>query len=297
MTKPNEMSHEPDAQGSGDDLFSLLLTLLENFWLLVAISLGGGLIALTLAFLTPARYISTATLDPVAGLPLDVNHPFVALREERRKLLPLLLNSPDTLARSRERVQLGGGLGDAQVRTRPDGTISLQVRGTTPQSAKALADAMIAVAVEKTRPEANEVVRLEAEFKSMNDQIQALRKGRDALQLRLAASDTPGDVSGQIASNLGAVISDVEALERRMTFNRLITAGAPTQVVLEAPTTPVRPVGLGRLAWMALGTIAGLMVGLTWIFLRASLREYRLNTEQTARVHALLARLTFSRKS
>lgn len=296
MADPTEMSQEVTAQGSSGDFFSLLLKLLENIWLLLAVSLGSGLIGLTFASLTPARYISAAAIDPVAGLPLDVDNPFLALREERRKLLPLLLNSPDTLAQSRERVQMSRGLGDVQVRARPDGTIHLRVSGPTPQAAKALADAVIAVAMEKTRPEANELIRLEAEFKSMNDQAQALRKAGESLRLRLAAADSMGDVSGQLASNLGSVIGNIDTLERRMTFNRLLIAGAAVQVVLETPTTPVKPAGLGSLAWLAIGVIAGLMLGLTWIFLRESLRHYRPTPEQAARMRAQFARFSFTRK-
>lgn len=296
MADPTEMSQEVTAQGSSDDFFSLLLKLLENSWLLLAVSLGSGLIGLTFASLTPARYISAAAIDPVAGLPLDVDNPFLALREERRKLLPLLLNSPDTLAQSRERVQMSRGLGDVQVRARPDGTIHLRVSGPTPQAAKALADAVIAVALEKTRPEANELIRLEAEFKSMNDQAQALRKAGEFLRLRLAAADSMGDVSGQLASNLGSVIGNIDTLERRMTFNRLLIAGAAVQVVLETPTTPVKPAGLGSLAWLAIGVIAGFMLGLTWIFLRESLGHYRPTPEQAARMRAQFARFSFTRK-
>lgn len=292
------MSHEPDAQSSGDDLFSLLLTLLENLWLLIGFSLGMGFIALALSFLTAAKYISTATIDPIAGLPLDVEHQaFLALREEREKLVPLLLKSPDTLHRSRERIQLGDGVGDVQVKARPDGTISLQVRGPTPQISKTLADTLIATALEKTRPSADELSKLDAEFQSMSEQAQALRKASDSLRIRLAAAEAGEDLSGQLASNLGAVIREAGALERRMAFNRLISSGATAQVVLEAPVTANKRAGLGRLVWLALGGVTGLMLGLTWVFLRESFRQYRPHPEHTSRMRALFARWPFIHKS
>ncbi|MGC4367119.1 hypothetical protein [Hydrogenophaga sp. R2] len=297
MKDPTEMSHELGTQAGGDDPFSLLLTVLENLWLLLGCSLGAGLIALAFALLTPARYISTATIDPVAGLPLEVDHQaLLTLRGERQKLLPLLLKSPDTMSRSRQRIQLGSEVVVAQVRARPDGSISLQVQGPTPQAAQVLAQTLIDVALEKSRPSADELIRLEAEFRSMDEQAQALRRAAESLRLRLAAADANGDVSGQLASNLGAVIGNIDTLERRMSFNRLIATGATEDVVLEAPTTPVKAAGLGHLAWLALGTMAGLMAGLIGIFLRESFRQFRPHPEQAARMRALFARWPFARK-
>lgn len=285
------------APEGSDDLFSFLLTLLENSRTLICFSLGAGLIALTLAFWIPARYVSAAMIDPVAGLPLDIDHQaFLALREERQKLLPLILRSPDTLSQSRERLNLGSDVGSSQVKVHTDGTISIQIQAPTPETAKALADALITVALEKTQPSETEIVRLETELKSLVEQIHALRRAGESLRTRLSRTDPANDLSGQLASNLGSVIRETSTLERRIAFTQLIISGADTQVVLEPPEIPIKPAGLGHLAWLAVGAIVGLMMGLTWILLSQSFSTWRSSPGPTARIEAISTKLPFTRK-
>lgn len=296
MIDTHSIPNEPTASEGTDDLFSLLLILLENFWVLVGFGVGVGLLALTAASMTPTRYTSTALIDPVAGLPLSVDHHALpVLRDERQKLLPLVLAAPDTLAKAVERRQVPAHHGDVLVNRRPDGTIGLQATSTTPQNAKDLADTVIEVALEKTRPVPTELAVLVQELETLNEQAEALRKAGEGLRMRVATGDER-DASGQIASNLGVIVGQIGALESRITFNQLIITGMTDQVILEAPTVPVRPSGLKPVAWLLLGAVAGILIGSIWILLRESFKQYRPGPELSARMHALSVRLPFIRK-
>lgn len=296
MTDTHSIPNEPTASGGTDDLFSLLLILLESFWVLVGFGVGVGLLALTAAYMTPTRYTSAALIDPVAGLPLSVDHHALPLlRDERQKLLPLVLAAPDTLAKAVERRQVSARQGDVLVNRRPDGTISLQATSTTPQNAKNLADTVIEVALEKTRPGPAELALLLQELKTLNEQAEALRKADEALRMRVATGNER-DASGQIAGNLGVIVGQIGALESRMRFNQMIITGMTDRVILEAPTVPVRPSGLKPVAWLLLGAVAGILIGSIWILLREAFKQYRPDPELSARMHALSVRLPLIKK-
>jgi uncharacterized protein involved in exopolysaccharide biosynthesis len=295
MTDTHSIPSEPTASEGTDDLFSLLLVLLENFWVLVSFGVGVGLLALTAAYMTPTRYTSTALIDPVAGMPLSDHREFPVLRDERQKLLPLVLAAPDTLAKAVERRQVPARKGDVLVNRRSDGTISLQATSTTPQNAKVLANTVIEVALEKTRPGPAELALLLQKLKTLNEQAEALRKAGEALRMRVATGDER-DASGQIAGNLGVIFGQIGVLESRITFNQLIITGMTDQVILEAPTVPVRPSGLKPVAWLLLGAVAGILIGSIWILLKESFKQYRPGPELSARMHALSVRLPFIRK-
>ncbi len=244
------------------DFFDVLLTLAENFWLLLVGPIVTGALVYGITFLLPQTFESTATLRAEADAAsymttatvLDAalnNLGFLkGLSEEEAELARIDLQS-------RVSTQVG----------RNDKLVTLSVAANSPAAAQNMASEILKQTFAGLRPKGAELKGLETQKAALEQQIIELQTTSKTAQKLLDESSPAGNM-GLLAES----ISSLSAAQIRMQETLLIVEkrmrGLTDEELLQPPTLPKRPIAPKKWLTAVLAALAAGIVLLVFVFLR-----------------------------
>ena len=278
-----ELSSELD---NNVDLFDILLTIAENFRLLVLGSLFAGACTYGMAFLLPPKFESTAVLRAESSV-------------------ATMMTSPSALHTSLEKLGYLEGLNDAaaedareelakNVRAsvgRNDQLVTLTVAGKSPAVAQALNREILNYVYEMSRPKPFEVNRLEIEKDALTQQVADLITTLRRAQ-HLLGEASPSANLGALAESISSITSNLISLRERLRSIDSTLRGMADEILIQHPTLAQKPVAPRKGMLAALVTLGTGFFLLLFVFTR---HAWTTSSSHEQRLRALKRKFAFTR--
>lgn len=244
------------------DFFDVLLTLAENFWLLLLGPLVVGLLVYGVTFLVPQTFESTATLRAEAD---------AASYMTTASVLDAALNNLGFLKDlSEEEADLARIDLQKRVSTqvgRNDKLVTLSVAANSPAAAQSMASEILKQTFAGLRPKGTELKRLETQKAALEQQISELQTTSKTAQKLLDESSPAGNM-GLLAESISSLsAAQIRMQETLLNVEKKIQ-GLTDEDLLQPPTLPKRPIAPKKWLTALLGALAAGIVLLVFVFLR-----------------------------
>ena len=244
------------------DLLDILVTLAENFKLLILGPLLVGICALGIAYIVPQTFESIAVLkaeqataslmttasvlDPVAA---DLGLTKVDSAEEARKLL-------------REQIKVSVG--------RNDKLLTLTVSAPAPQQAQAIANAVLQQTYVQSRPKGSDLTRLEIQLKDAKARTKSAEDAAGALLKRMESNGAAG--STESARGYAELLNVAAAAQNQVAALQAQLEGLTDAQLIQAPTLPEKA-SKPKKGLIAIGaTLAAGLALMLFVFVRQAVR-------------------------
>ncbi|WP_051303526.1 Wzz/FepE/Etk N-terminal domain-containing protein [Comamonas composti] len=282
-------SHEPSstpatAEALEIDALDFLLTLAENWKLLVFIPLVAGLAAFGIGFALPQTFESTSVLS-VERPNSRLTAPLVASLAQSADVLDQLLPkagfdaqlSP-TQARKELQKQLQVNVG------KQDKLLTIITRASTPQAAQQLNQALLALVYPLTRPKGLEKSQLKAQLTGEKKRLAEASQ----LEQETAAQLASGRVTEATSRLYGELLGANSARQRRIAELELQLAGLGTDDLTQTPTLTEQAVKPKKAFIAMVTTLLSGMVLLFFVLARQALNTVRQSSpEQAAKIASI----------
>lgn len=300
------MNHfpEPATGETALDLFDLLLTLAEGAWKILAGALVAAALALGTTFLLPARYESVAVIDPALNIPLREGDAATTLRSDFAQRVPGLLVSPEVRASALASTGIDPStLPREPVTVRPHqsndpipraGLIELRTKAPTPALAQTLATAILQSAYEQSRPAGPRLQQLDAEGKTLGEQLAELQRTLQRIESVIQAEGLSPTEFGSLAHAQATNIANTAQVQRKMEINKAQLEGLSARSLVTPPTLADTPAGPSRALVVLVGAVAGAFIVSVLILFRLACQHLQPTPAHRARLQALQIR--FGRK-
>jgi LPS O-antigen subunit length determinant protein (WzzB/FepE family) len=296
-------SSDPSTEASSIDLLDVLLTLAESAWLILAGAVLAGCLAFGATFLAPIRYESVAVISPPPDLPLRGEDAAFKPFADTIPKIPTLLASPMVLAEALERTRIDASQlpGDPVTLSpaRADGSLELRVVSRTPEQAQQLASAILDAAHQRSKVVEERRKHVDAEFRSLRDQLTALRLTHQKLQTFMKEAISPAEL-GSLANAEALNIGHTRSLQLQFDVSQnqleILTIGVARLEALSERSLSQRPslathtTGPSRAIAALVAAIGGGFVVAVFALMRRSYRSVVVSPSNQARWKALTAR-------
>ena len=280
----------PDHKSAADDeidLLDLLVTLAENIKLLILAPLTAGLLAFVMMSSSIAIFESSFILQYQKKVGL-IDKPIDLLTITQ---LNELVTSPAVLADT-AKAQKTNGQEDWAILLKQPGAITARVqrntsqvqvtvKGPNPQTAQAMAQALLKATLENSQPksEALKVLQTAAE----KDQA-ALANAR-LLEFRIsnALNDSKG-IDPIMAQAYTTLLGTMSNLTLAVELSQLKIQGLTETEVISQPTLPNAPATTKRTLVTAIAVLATGFALLLWVFMRKALQDASLDPVSASKI-------------
>jgi len=282
------------------DLQDLLLTIAENFRLLVLGSLFVGALAYGAAFLMPETYESSAILKIDA--PNETQESGFVNAGMSPADMAALITTNAVLSRSlRSLGQLNGTdereaedrlnelRGNVNVKVgRADGLLTLKVTAPSAAAAEKTANTILKSAFEESRSRDADHDKLQAEVVLTKQLLAELEDASDLARNRLAKAkvSASADIGEQADTLARLAISRIELQNRLHLLERRAT-GVSDSNLLQGPTLPLSPVSPRKALIALLGALGSGFALLMFVFMRQAWKTNSMTEQQRQRWLAL----------
>lgn len=264
-------------------MLDVLLTLAENFKLLIIGPLVVGLCALGVGFMLPPVYQSVAMLQAdQATASLMVTAPVL---DTVIAGLGLAKNGTLEEARRQLRAQIKTAIG------RSDKLLTLTVSARTAQKAQAIAHAVLQQTYQESRPKGSVRARLATQLAEAQVRLKNAQNAAASLLKRLELNGSNASGAAEVARGYAELLSATGAAQTQISGLETQLEGLSDSLLVQPPTLPERP-SQPKKGLMAIGaTLAAGLALLLFIFMRQAFRktaEDRVALEKWARIrHSL----------
>ena len=259
-------SHGNPVEQAEFSVLDIVVTLVENFKLLIIGPLIVGLCALGLGYVLPKTFESVAVLqadqsiaslmttaavlDPVA---IKLGMHKVASAEEARRAL--LKNMKTVVGKT-------------------DKLLTLTVLASTPQLAQATANALIEQTYLQSRPKGSVRARLEQQLVAVKKRLKDSTSVADNLFERLGSTTTSSVNNGaELARGYADLLNLIVGAQKQSSELQGLLEGLSESMLVQAPTLPQNP-SQPKKALLAIGaTLATGLALLLFIFIREAVRN------------------------
>lgn len=294
-----EIQHNSVEVDDTIDLQDLLLTIAENFRLLVFGSLLVGVLAYGAAFLIPETYESSAILKIDA--PTDAKESGFMNAGMSPADVAALITSKAVLNRSlRSLGQLDGTdereaedrldelRGNVSVKVgRADGLLTLKVTAPSAAVAEKTASTILKFAFEESRPGDADQEKLQAEVVLIKQLLAELEDASDLARNRLAkAKESANADIGEQADTLARLAINRIELQNSLYQLERRAVGVSDSNLLQAPTLPLSPVSPRKALIALLATLGSGFTLLMFVFMR---QAWKTNSMTELQRHRWLA--------
>lgn len=295
-----EIQHNSVEVDNTIDLQDLLLTVAENFRLLVFGSLLVGVLAYGAAFLIPETYESSAILKIDA--PTDAKESGFMNAGMSPADVAALITSKAVLNRSlRSLGQLDGTdereaedrldelRGNVSVKVgRADGLLTLKVTAPSAAAAEKTAITILKFVFEESRSRYADQDKLQAEVVLTKQLLAELEDASDLARNRLAkAKESASADIGEQADTLARLAINRIELQNSLYQLERRAAGVSDSNLLQAPTLPLSPVSPRKALIGLLATLGSGFALLMFVFLRQAWKTNSMTEQQHQRWLAL----------
>ena len=283
-----EVPQMEEAVETGDpiDLMDMALTVAENIWLLVLAPIVVGAIAYGLASFLPEKFESTAMLEPPPAMPIQIGNATVI--SNTVVLINTLATKINTAAYLERAIKTITQTGDANisrvemqhrkpgdiVRTTVgtnDNVLTLTVTWHSPVEAQRLASALVALALEESRPKSSELQRLTAERTDLKQKIVELTITGERVKASMEG-DSANSQLDKLAETYFLISKNLVEMQRRVREIDIQFEGLTEASVLQQPTLPTQPVAPRKLTVSLVSAIGMAFLLLICIFVKQSWR-------------------------
>lgn len=277
-------------------LLDLLITMAENFKLLIVGPVLLGLLALGLTYTLPQRFTSQAILAlPAAALtptPTPTPAQAAAMMVSPLVLDPVIvsLNLADGLSIAGARLKLASQI---KATVGKDGLLRLDVTATSSLNAQAIANALIDNWLKSTTPGQQDRADLEKRLAYAKSSLASVSRVLD----HLAADGAPVLNKPITLGDAGISIVALGELQERYRNDVLniprALQGLSRDVVIQEPTLPTEPVGPKKSLIAILAALGGGFALLLWVFMRQAWKNAALDPQAAQKQARLRAALGF----
>lgn len=245
------------------DFLDILVTLAENFKLLIFVPLLAGFLALSLSFALPKTFESIAILnaDPTIASLMTTATVLDPVAEE------LGLSDADTNedARRRLREQIKVAVG------RNEKLLTLTVSAHTPQQAQMIAEAVLQKTYVQSRPKARELMRLETQLKDAQARIKSAEDAAGTLLKRIESNSSGSGIES--ARGYAELLNVAAAAQNQVSTLETKIEGVTDAQLVQTPTLPQKA-SKPKKTLLAIGTMLATGLGLLFfVFVREALRN------------------------
>lgn len=244
------------------DFFDVLLTLAENFWLLLLGPILTGALVYGVTFLLPQTFESTATLRAEAD---------AASYMTTATVLDAALNNLGFLKDlSEEEAELARIDLQRRVSTqvgRNDKLVTLSVAANSPAAAQSMASEILKQTFAGLRPKGAELKRLETQKAALEQQISELQTTSKTAQKLLDESSPAGNM-GLLAESISSLSAAQIRMQETLLNVEKKMQGLTDEDLLQPPTLPKRSIAPKKWLTAVLAALAAGIVLLVFVFLR-----------------------------
>ena len=269
-------------------LLDLLVTAAESWKLLIFGPIAAGLVGLSVAFLLPATYVSTAVLS----LPQDgFNNAIAQAVASSDDFLLGVAQSTGRLDDSNARSKAAEQIRELRTQTkvtsdRKSQLLSIKVTARTPEQAQALNQKLVDALLVASKPTGSMLQRLQTELAN----AEASAKGYQAAQAavtRWLAKPLPGNTSETFVQAVVALQANNESTENRIFRIKESITGLDQSVVIQQPDRPLARTSPKRSLIAVLTALAAGFVLLLYVFIRQALRQSAQDPESARKLQAI----------
>jgi uncharacterized protein involved in exopolysaccharide biosynthesis len=275
-----------ESRANQASLLDLLVVLAENAKLLLLGPLLAGLLALGVSFALPQQFVSEAIL----AVPATPQPPAQAASLMRSPLVLDPVIAAFDLAKSRSVNQARQALAeDVKSSVGKDGLLRLNVTGSSPAQAQAIANAVIDAWLKTTKP-------AELDRKDLETRLtyaKASLEGASGLLTRLSKETVSYLAQPLSRGEAGTTLASVGDLQTRY-LNEVLSVtralqGLSRDVVVQPPTLPTDHVSPKKSLISVLAALAAGFALLLWIFIRQSWRGLATQPDAATKLSRLRA--------
>ncbi len=273
----NETPHYPE-----DDeisLLDLLQTIVDNLRLLVIGPLVAGLLAYGVALVIPKTYESTAILKSeqnLAGqmLTASVLDPIAAKLGYTPKM-----EADDARDKLKKEIKASYNAKDKLV--------TLTAQSTSPQSAQALANDVLAQVYVQTQPRDSAKQSLQKQLTQLQTREKELNQSAKILERRL--EQATGNGVSEVAQGYAQLIGVIEKTQENQIKVEKELKGIDSSDLIQSPTLSTKKVAPKRSLIAIIAALAAGFALLLFVFTRQALRNASQNEESAQKINALQA--------